>query len=178
MPGGAGHKTEIRPSLWWLLENIAKTFLPTKKVGSPCDNFSHVPGIARHMRRTLSRWSSSIMRRLLTRAVLRQSALMLRVCAALELLEVGVAFVLQFLFDADLRSVIAVNGNVLDRPEEPLLLSFRTRHVLADLGEDGDLLVFGRLVEWDAVLVLTQFVHRGQTVSPGLFDLVGRLADH
>src|SRR2546426_12353781 len=86
-----------------------------------------------------------------------RSALMLRVRAALEFFEVGVAFVLQFLFDADLRGVITVNGHVLDRPEEPLLLSLRLRLVLADLGEDGNLLVFGRLVERGAVLVLAQF---------------------
>src|SRR5262245_1333774 len=193
MPGGAGHKTAMRPSLWWLLENIAKTFLPTKKVGSPCDNFSHVPGIARQIRRTRSRWSSIMphaaaraRRHMTRRAAVRawrrsprpDSALMLGVSATLELSEVGVAFVLKFLVDADLGGVITVNGYIFDRLEELLFRSLRPRLVLADLCEGGDLLVFGRLVEGGAVLVLAQFVHGGQAVGPGLFDLGGRLTDH
>jgi hypothetical protein len=103
---------------------------------------------------------------------------MLRVSAALELFEVGVAFVLQFVVDADLGGVITVDGHVFDRLEEPLLRSLRPGLVLADLGEDGDLLVFGRLVEEGVVLVHAQFVQSGQAVGPGLFNLVGRLADH
>src|SRR5688572_4179406 len=105
------------------------------------------------MRRTRSRWSS-IMRRAAARAprsrpraAPRRSALMFRVSAALELFEVGVAFVLQFVVDADLGGVITVDSHVFDRLEEPLLRSLRLGLVLADLGEDGDLLVFGRLVE-------------------------------
>src|SRR5579862_963312 len=45
------------PSLWWLLLNIAKTFLRVKKVGSPQESFSVAPGIARQIRRTRLRCS-------------------------------------------------------------------------------------------------------------------------
>src|SRR5215510_5157730 len=103
---------------------------------------------------------------------------MLWVRAALKLFEVGVAFVLQFLFDADLGGVIAVNGHVLDRPEELLFRRLRLGLVLADLGQDGDLLLFGRLVEEGRVLVLTQFIHRGQTIGPCLLGLGGRFTDY
>src|SRR5436190_12597963 len=60
MPIAAGTVTATCPSLWWLFENIANTFLPTNQVGSPCESFSHVSGRARQIRRTRSTWSSSL----------------------------------------------------------------------------------------------------------------------
>jgi hypothetical protein len=48
-------------------------------------------------------------------------ALMLRMRTPFELFQVGIAFVLQFLVNADLRGVIPVNRHVFDRPEEAFL---------------------------------------------------------
>lgn len=45
--------TAICPS-WWLLANMPKTFLRTKKVGSPCESLSIVSGMAAQIRRTRS----------------------------------------------------------------------------------------------------------------------------
>ena len=61
------------------------------------------------------------------------SLLMLRMRAAGELLQEGVAFVLKFLFDSDFRRVITINGGVLDRSEEPFLDGLGGPFVLADL---------------------------------------------
>ena len=61
------------------------------------------------------------------------SLLMLRMRAAGELLQEGVALVLKFLFYSDFRRVIAINGGVLDRSEEPFLDGLGGPFVFADL---------------------------------------------
>src|SRR5438876_6985834 len=74
-------------------------------------------------------------------------ALVFGVRAALELFEVGVALVLQLVVDADLRGVVTIDGQILDRLEEALFQGLWLHLILADLGEQRGLLLGIRAVE-------------------------------
>lgn len=103
---------------------------------------------------------------------------MLWVRAAFELFDVGVALVSQFLMNADLRGVVTVNRQVLDRFEEALFNRLRFVFVLADVGQQRDLLFGSRAIESLGELGLTHLIHRGQSIAPQRFGLFGRFAHH
>ena len=69
------------------------------------------------------------------------STLMLRMRAAFELFDVSIALVSEFLMNADLRRVVTINRQVLDRFEEAFFERLRFAFVLADFREQRDLLL-------------------------------------
>src|SRR3982751_921575 len=69
--------------------------------------------------------------------------LMFRVSAARELFQVLVAFIMQLLVYAYLRSVVAINSGILDGAEEFLFGGRGRLFILADLFQQFDLLVNG-----------------------------------
>src|SRR5688572_24020980 len=95
-----------------------------------------------------------------------------------EFFEVGVSLVAQILVDADLRSVVAINCQVLDSPEESLEVRPGLQLVLADLLEQRRLLLPSRIAETRGAVSLTFLVDGLDSFSPESLAFFGRLTHH
>src|SRR6185295_4425349 len=103
---------------------------------------------------------------------------MLGMCTAGELLQIGVALVVQLFVNADLRRVVTIDCCVLDGAEELLFDGLGRLLVRADLAQQLDLLVRCRVRKRLAEPIAAHLVDCRQTVTPGLFCRIGRFTDY
>src|SRR6266853_1581702 len=101
--------------------------------------------------------------------------LVLRVIALRERRERGIAFVAQFLNQADLRGVVAVGGHALDGAKEALALGFHcvAVHGFAQRREQFDLLGLGQLRKSLAVMLASLVVQPLETLAHWFLMLLG-----